>query len=227
MNLAEWSNILGAFTGFILTLLVFGYLFGDNVLFRFAVHLFIGVAAAFMAAIAFYSVIWPRLLSPILFGLPYDRLLALVPLGLSVILLAKASPRLSGWGAPVMAFLVGVGAATAVGGAITGTLFPQVQASFNLLDTRAIVMSGRSLGWELFNGAIILLGTIVTLAYFHFNVRSPRPLWMRGVAFLGKIMIAIALGVVFAGVYSAALTALVERLSALVNFIFWFINPAS
>jgi len=227
MNLAEWSSILGAFAGFILTLLVFSYLFGDNALFRFAVHLFIGVAAAFMAAVAFYSVLWPRLLVPVIYGLPVERLLALVPLVLSVILLAKASPRLSGWGAPIMAFLVGVGAATAVGGSVFGTLLPQVQANINLFDIQAIAISGKSLGWELFNAAIILLGTVVTLAYFHFNIRSPSPLWMQVLSFLGKIMIAIALGVIFAGVYSAALTALVERLSALINFIFWFINPAS
>jgi hypothetical protein len=227
MNLAEWSGILGALVGFILTLLVFSYIFGDNALFRFAVHVFVGVAAAYMAAVAIYSVLWPRLLSPVLFGLPVDRLIALVPLVLSALLLTKASPRLGGWGSLVLAFLAGVGAATAVGGAILGTLIPQLQASLNLLDTQAIVTSGKSLGWELFNGAIILLGTVLTLAYFHFNVRSPRPLWAQGLAFLGKVMIAIALGVAFAGVYAAALTALVERLDALVKFIFWFISPAA
>lgn len=227
MNLADWSGILGAFAGFILTVLIFSYLFGDNALFRFAVHVFVGVAAAFMAAVAFYSVLWPRLLSPVMFGLPVERLIALVPLGLSVLLLTRVSPRLAGLAVPVMAFLVGVGAASAVGGAIVGTLIPQAQASINLFDTQAIAASGRSLGWELFNGAIILLGTVVTLAYFHFNVRSPLPLWAQGLSFLGKMMIAIALGVVFAGVYAAALAALVERLSALVQFIFWFINPAS
>jgi hypothetical protein len=228
MNLAaEWSGILGAFLGFILTLLVFSYIFGDNALFRFAVHVFVGVAAAFMAAVAFYSVLWPRLLSPVFFGLPVERLIALVPLALSALLLTKASPRLAGWGGAVMAFMVGVGAAAAIGGAIVGTLIPQVQASVNLLDTQAIATSGRSFGWELFNGVIILFGTVLTLAYFHFNVRSPRPLWAQGLTFLGKVMIAIALGVVFAGVYAAALTALVERLSALVEFIFWFINPAA
>jgi hypothetical protein len=161
MNLADWGSPLGAFAGFILTLLVFSYLFGDNVLFRFTVHLFVGVAAAFMAAVAFYSVLWPRLVEPILFGMPVERMLALVPLVLGVLLLGKASPRFAGWGAPVMAFLVGVGAATAVGGAISGTLFPQVQASINLLDTESIVTSGRSLEWELFNGGCSLCRRIL------------------------------------------------------------------
>ncbi len=56
---------------------------------------------------------------------------------------------------------------------------------------------------------------------------TPRPLWLTGLSYLGKILIAIALGVVFAGVYSAALTALVERLSALVNFVFRLLNLGS
>ncbi len=167
MNLADWTNLLGALVGFILTLIVFSYLFGDNALFRFALHLFIGVAAAFMAAVAFFNVLWPRLLSPVLFGLPLERLIALVPLGLSVLLLGKASPRLAGWGRPVLAFMVGVGAAAAIGGAILGTLFPQVQASMNLFDIQAIIINGKSLGWELFNGTIVLVGTAVTLIYFH------------------------------------------------------------
>ena len=180
-----------------------------------------------MAAVAIYSVVWPRLVEPIFFGLQFERLLTLVPLVLSVLLLTKASPRFSSLGTPVMAFLVGVGAATAIGGAIFGTLFPQVQASINLLDVQAISTSDKSMDWELFNGAIILLATVLTLAYFHFYVRTPRPVWIQSLTMGGKIIIAIALGVIFAGVYSAALTALVERLSSLVTFLFWLINPAA
>ena len=38
-------------------------------------------------------------------------------------------------------------------------------------------------------------------------------------AWFGRIFIAITLGAVFAGVYSAAMTALIERISSLINFI--------
>ncbi len=37
-------------------------------------------------------------------------------------------------------------------------------------------------------------------------------------AWLGRIFIAITLGVLFAGVYMAALTAMIERLSSILNF---------
>jgi energy-converting hydrogenase Eha subunit A len=37
-------------------------------------------------------------------------------------------------------------------------------------------------------------------------------------AWFGRIFIAIALGVIFAGVYSAALTAFIERINFLITF---------
>jgi hypothetical protein len=41
----------------------------------------------------------------------------------------------------------------------------------------------------------------------------------RGIAWVGRIFIAITLGVLFAGVYMSALTAMIERLSFILNFI--------
>jgi hypothetical protein len=42
---------------------------------------------------------------------------------------------------------------------------------------------------------------------------------IEGIAWSGRLFIAITLGVLFAGVYMAALTAMIERLSSLINFI--------
>jgi hypothetical protein len=40
-----------------------------------------------------------------------------------------------------------------------------------------------------------------------------------GIAWVGRIFIAMTFGVLFAGVYMSALTALIERLSFILNFI--------
>ncbi len=126
----------------------------------------------------------------------------------------QASPRLTRLGAPAMAVLVGASAAVAVGGAVTGTLFPQSLASINLFDLR----SGPSPLESLINAAFVLAGLVSTLVYFHFGARSAddgsiRRFWLvEWIAVVGGIFLAIALGVLFAGVYSAALTALIDRL---------------
>lgn len=223
MNLAALSlpDLVGFFLSFMFTLLVFTYIVGDNSLFRLTINIFIGVAAGYAGSVAFYSVIWPRLVLPMMEGNRDEKMLAIIPLFLSGLLLTKISPRLSRWGNLPMAYLVGAGAAAAIGGAVLGTLFPQVSASVNLFDRQAMAATGGSL----LNSALILLGVISTLAFFHFGARArsaqaaERQRWIESLGQMGQIFVAITLGVLFAGIYAAALAALIERLASLVNFI--------
>jgi hypothetical protein len=123
-----------------------------------------------------------------------------------------------------MAVLVGVGAAAAVGGALIGTLLPQVNAAIDAFDLRTAGGGANAL-FQLAEGGIMFLGTVFTLASFHFSVGraadgTPRQnRILGGIAWVGRIFIAITFGVLFAGVYMSALTALIERLSFVLNFI--------
>ena len=227
MSLAQLSlpDIAGAILGFALTLMVFSYVFGDNGLFRAAIYIFVGVASGYAAVVAWYNVIWPQLVIPVAFGSRSERLFAAFPLLLGALLLFKASPRFSSLGNPAMAYLLGVGAATAIGGAILGTAFPQALASMNLFDQANLTQGGNTI-YQLTKGGLILVGTLVTLAYFHFGTRqhpnqpSSRPKWLEWVGLVGQAVIAMTFGVLFAGVYSAALTALIERVYFIRDFIF-------
>ena len=213
---------ISAFIGLILTLIVFSYLIGDNPLFRLAIYLFIGVASGYAAAVVWHSVLLPRLFLPILSADPNQILPVIVPLGLSVSLLAKLSPRISWLGSFAMAMLVGVGAATALSGAVIGTLIPQSRAAmdaFYLADAARFIQA-----------IFMLVGTALTLAYFQFSATRAADGTVRRNAILGllagagRVFIAITLGVLFAGVYMAALTAMIERLSSVINFVKSFVG---
>jgi hypothetical protein len=121
-----------------------------------------------------------------------------------------------------MAVLVGVGAATAVGGALMGTLMPQAQAAMNEFDMGSA--TGSEIFVRLIQAGIMFLGTILTLAAFHFTTaRAPDGSakengFLKGLGQAGRVFISITLGVLFAGVYMASLTAMIERLSSLINF---------
>lgn len=214
-------EVISAFIGFILTLMIFSYLIGDNPLFRIAVYLFIGVSSGYAAVIVWYNVLTPKLFEPL--RDPSQLVYLLIPLLLCVSLLAKLSPRISWIGNFAMAVLVGVGAATAVGGALLGTLIPQAQASMEALDFRTAA-SGTGAILKLFQGLVMLGGSVLTLAYFHFSAGRAadgsvkRNSILELLAWGGRIFIAITLGALFAGVYMAALTAMIERLSSLINF---------
>ena len=215
-------EIISALVGLILTLMIFSYLIGDNPLFRIAVYLFIGVSSGYAATIVWHYVLVPKLFEPL--RDPAQLRVLLIPLLLSFSLFAKLSPRISWIGNFAMAVLVGVGAAAALGGALLGTLIPQVQASMDAFDVRAA--GGVSNAFlMLIEGIVMLVGTVFTLASFHFSAQRAadgtpkRNRLFEGIAWIGRIFIAVTFGVLFAGVYMAALTAMIERLSSMINSI--------
>ena len=215
-------ELISAVVGFILTLMIFSYLIGDNPLFRIAVYIFIGVSSGYAATVIWQYVLMPKLIEPL--GDPNQLVLLVVPLILSFSLLAKLSPRISWMGNFAMAVLVGVGAAAAVGGALLGTLVPQVQASIDAFDFSSAT-SASDIFLRLVDGGVMLVGTSLTLAAFHFSAQRAadgtpkRNRILEGLAWVGRIFIAITFGVLFVGIYLAALTAMIERLSFIINFI--------
>jgi hypothetical protein len=217
------SDTIWAGIGFILTIMVLSYVIGDNILFRLATHLFIGVAAAYITLIALYQIIIPNLIIPLLRGNIANQSILLIPLLLSVMLLCKISPRLAWLGNIPMAYLVGAGAAVAIGGAVLGTIIPQVQASTDLFDLRQGTMLGQHPAQQIFIGVLVILGTISTLAYFNFTGKNKENhlsgRMLKSIRKIGQIFIAITFGVLFASIYMTALTALVDRLSSVVDFV--------
>jgi hypothetical protein len=226
-------NLITGVISFLFTLLIFSYVLGDNPLFRVAVYIFVGVSSGYIAAVSWWQVIMPRLVYPLMSaitsGSMLDVGLILVPLLGALMLLLF--PRQTGLGRIVMAFLVGVGAAVTIAGALMGTLIPQIQGTINVFDMT--VVAGKDISYlieALSNAVIILAGTVFTLVYFHFGARSKADGSMRrlglieALAWCGRVFIGIALGAVFAGVYSAALTALIERISSMINFTLMFIG---
>lgn len=210
-------ELISGAIGLILTLLIFSYLIGDNPLFRSAIYIFIGVSSGYAAVVVWQYVLMPKLFSPLAsFDLKQNWLL-IVPLILSVSLLAKLSPRIAWLGSFAMALLVGVGAATALSGAVVGTLIPQSRAAMNAFASPNFS--------DLLEGVVMLAGTVLTLIYFQFSAKRAadgsvkRNLIIEVLAWGGRVFIAITFGVLFAGVYMAALTAMLERLSSMINFV--------
>jgi hypothetical protein len=237
-RITQVADPIGAVVGFLLTVMILSYIIGDNVLFRLAIHIFIGVASGYAAILILYNVIWHQVLVPVLQMFTAGKtgelgtyLLGVVPaVILGIWMMTKVSPRLARWGTPVLAFLTGVGAATVVVGAVRGTIFPQVGASVNLLNHQTAPSAlSNIVGWFI-NGVIILVGIVTTLIYFQFGVKRPeegaqaqRSVIMEYLSTAGQAFIVVTLGVLFAGVYLAALAALIDRIRYLWEIILRFI----
>ena len=236
-RIGQLADPIGAIIGFVLTIMVLSYIIGDNILFRLALSVFIGVASGYAAVLILYNVVWHQVLLPIYQVITtgkVDNLLTyathvLPAVILGIWMLTKLSPRLSRGGTPVLAFLTGVGAATVIAGAVRGTIFPQIGASANLLNIQTGPTELNQLvGWFI-NGMIILVGTATTLIYFQFGIKRQeegvpiqRSVILQYLSIAGQGFIVITLGVLFAGVYIATLSALIDRVRFLWDIIIGF-----
>ncbi|MFQ5408239.1 MAG: hypothetical protein ACE5FI_07445 [Anaerolineales bacterium] len=220
----ELLQLFGVTISFLLSLLVFSYLLGDNPMYRMAMHLFVGVASGYATIVVFEAVLIPRIQNIISNPDSTQRGLAAVPLVLGWLVLLKVSGRLAPLGNIAMGLLVGVGAAVAVGGAITGTLFPQIAANF-LDPLQPPLGSGRTVAGWAFDVGVILFGTVTALLYFYYGARRlpsgqiGRPALILIPATFGQVFVTIALAALYAGALATAFALLSERVLFMWTFI--------
>lgn len=207
---AESLETVGGIISLALTLMIFSYLLGDNPLYRLAVHILVGTTAGFIAVVAFESVVLPWVDLTLLGGSETNlafRSIGVVPFLLAFTLLVKYSPRftvLKRYSNIGIAFIIGIGTAVAVVGAISGTIIPLTR------DAGRAFEDDVTIGDEIFSG-IAVLGTICTLIYFQYLGKRridgtiSRTLPMRILAGFGQLIIAVTFGAVYA---SAMLTSL-------------------
>jgi hypothetical protein len=213
---------IGTIIAAILTFMVWSYLLGDNPAFRIAEHLFVGMAVGYAVLVAWFSVVQPALSGVVVSQSPA---LAAVPLVLCLLLMAKVRPAWSGVGNIAVAFLVGVGAALAVGGALFGTLGPQVAATASLSldpadygDTQPALASP-----FLWQNLAVLVGTVGTFFYFTFNTQPQGPLggfretFTRFWSGIGRWVIMMMLGALFANTVMSRIALLIGRVQWLLS----------
>jgi hypothetical protein len=205
----------GLVVGAILTLLVFSYLLGDNPLYRLALHLFVGALVGYSLGIVLRDI----LLGMVLAQLLTNPLAVVVPLVLGILLLFKGFPRQAYAGNFSVAYLVGVGTAVALSGALLGTLVPQIGATGRALSPASLASSRGGL----LDGLLIVVGTTCTLMVSAFAARKRQGLagaWaqiVRLAAGIGRIFIIFALGVAFAGALTASLSIFIGRIQYLID----------
>jgi hypothetical protein len=148
----------------------------------------------------------------------------MIPLVLALLLLIGQVPKLSQLSRIPLAVLLGLSAAIAIGGAVFGTLLPQGQAVLDAFDPYRIYAEPQLVWMRILDAGVMILGVVGTLSYFHFGQPlkkserrgdNPRPRILQHLSKIGEVLLGITLGTVFAGIFSTALLALIDRIAAL------------
>jgi hypothetical protein len=196
-TVATWSAALA-------TICVWAYLVGERRFFRLAQHLLAGLATGYLVLLAVREVLVPRLLQPVVSD-PGANALLLPALALTVAMAgARWLPR------PVVAIpvavLVGGTAAFALGGAVAGTLLPQVAG--------AVLAPGLAPGAVLNGISGLLITVLVLLAFLH---GAPRRRVLVGAAGAGRWLLLAGIGGWLGFLLVSRLTLLVDRVGFLLG----------
>ncbi|NJL95872.1 MAG: hypothetical protein HC915_20145 [Anaerolineae bacterium] len=219
----ETLDLTLGWASLILTLCILSYLLSDNLLYRLALHILVGVTAGYVTVVAVETVVLPWIDLTILNDsgdtTPAFRALGMMPFLLAAFLLLKTSPRLARVGNLGLAFIIGVGTGVAVVGALAGTVIPLVRSTSAAPDR-----------YDGFNAAVLVLGTVGTLVYFQYLAKRrvdgtlTRTLPMRLLAGLGQIMLAVAFGTLYAGALITSLTVFGGVIQAQLTFLLEWIG---
>lgn len=215
MSADQITALITGLTAALLTLLVFSRLLGDNPAFRFAQYLFVGVSLGYAFVVVYHQVLRPNVSALLADSADPTRLgLRLAPFLLGLLLLARVTGRQSAsWLANIpLALLFGVGAALALGGALVGTLWPQIRATMQPAGPDPLALAG---------AALLVLGVVLTLCYFYFTVPRATPVGrlIGAGATAGRWLLMVAFGFFLAGSVITYLTALNGRLEFLVDWL--------
>jgi len=219
-----WHD-LGIWIAAALTLAVFSFLYRDNLLYKAAEHIFVGVSAGYWVARLYNDVLLPDLIYPLfdpkMVKLAHPQYLLIIPGLLGLLMLARFLPGgfwLSRW--PI-AFVVGVSTGTYVPVAVQAFLLDQVGATLVPVVVHRAAAAGGGMDWATSLGnALLIIGTLATLSYFYFS--RPHVGAFGAVTRVGILFLMFAFGAAFGYTVMARQSLLIGRVEFL---IFDWIRP--
>lgn len=198
------ASMIATWVAALVTLAVWSYLAGERRLLHVAQLLLAGLATGYLALVAIREVLVPQLVSPLLTDAAAhpDLLVDLVLVG---ILVAGAWLPRRVVAVPV-AVVVGGTAAFALGGAVTGTLLPQLAAG--------IVTADSGPGGAVSGVIGLVISVPVLLAFIH---GAPQSRGLAAVAGIGRWFLLGALGAWLGFLLVSRLSLLVDRVGFLLG----------
>jgi len=198
-----------------LTLCILSFLYGDNPVYKFAEHLYIGFSASYWLIYVWYFTIKQMVINPMVAREP-GSLMLIIPLFFGLLMFSRWLPERYSWISRwSIAFTVGIGAGIITIGQIQGLLLPQLRATLLPLATG---------DWKTnINNFLIVIGTVSTLTYFYFSRKETG--MMSKFSRVGIVFIMVAFGAAFGYTVMARVSLLIGRMVFLFGNWFHIVEP--
>ncbi len=190
--------------GAILTLMIFSFLYKDNPFYKFAEHLFVGVANGYYIVFYWHNALRPNLFEPLGRG----EIIYLVPLLLGLLYFTRFIPKVSWLVRIPIGFMIGWGAGISIPAYFQAFILKQIEGTVVVPDSFSNFTAGL---WS----TIIFIGVVCTLIYFYFS-REHKGI-LKPTSKLGIIFIMIGFGASFGYTVMARVSLLIGRIQFLLG----------
>jgi len=204
------GETIGIFIAAGLTLCIYSFLYKDNPFYKFAEHLFVGVAAGYTIVVAWHLTIKPYILDPMKTGDFSTRVFVIIPTLIGLLMFSRFVPKyrwLIRW---PMAFMIGFGAGAAIPRSMRSLIFKQSEATLQPFTDAGSLQTA-----VLINSIIIVIGVLCVLIYFFFSVEHKGTVGV--VSKVGIFFLMVSFGAAFGYTVMARISLLIGRVYFLLH----------
>lgn len=188
----------------ILTLAIFSFLYKENPFYRFAEHLYVGVANGYAIAVMWHLALQTRVITPIRGG----NYLLIIPTIIGLLYFFRFVPKLSWLVRFPIAFGLGFSAGVSLPAVMQADFIKQIQGT--------IVYPHLFHNWQQGLWAVLIfIGVICVLFYFYFS-REHKGI-LKPVSYIGIVFIMVGFGASFGYTVMARLSLLIGRFQFLLK----------
>ncbi len=208
-------DLIGIWVAAFLTLAILSFLFGDNPVYKFVEHIFVGASAAFGIIVMFNQAVWPFIQEGITTQDMFLKITTYIAIFLGILTLFRleimnyVAPTLTWISRFPIAFVTGVGTGIAMVTGIQGYIFPQVVATFlPIMEKHTSII-------EIVSNLVLIVGVLSSLYYFYFSMEQRGVL--RWIVKTGMVIIMITFGSAFGYTIMARVSLLIGRIYFLLS----------
>ena len=216
------------------TLAIFSFLYSDNLFYKVAESVLVGVSAGYWMVVGFWDVLVPNLIGrlwpsmvqawamPGLAGAEAERnLWYIVPLVLGIMLLWRLAPRGAWIARWPLSFIVGTFAGLQLIGFLHGDFLAQIR---NTILSLAVFEAGSFDLWASVRNLLIVVGVLCAVTYFFFSVEHKGA--VARVAKVGIWFLMITFGAAFGYTVMGRIALLAIRIEFLLDDWLGLIDPS-
>jgi hypothetical protein len=226
------SRTIGIWVAAFFTLAIFSFLYKDNVFYKIAESILVGVSAGYWMVVGFWDIIVPNLMGKIwpqlvkqwaMPGLEAEKeLLYLVPLALGVMLIWRLAPKGSWISRWPLAFIIGTTAGLRLISFLHANFLAQIS---NSIVPLVVMQNGQVDVADSLRNTIMIIGILACLVYFFFSFEHKG--FVGKTAKLGIWFLMITFGAGFGYTVMGRIALLAIRLEFLFDDWLWLIDPTN